>query len=99
MQAHGTLLLSTVEQWLNKYPFDKIAGGKSLWDQGVEAAMRAAMGKRFFALSLRGMHDPEGLVAAMQRVFSPHGWVCWRPISPLPESHPEDQMLSCDRLP
>ena len=25
--------LSTVGRWTNKYPFDKIAGGKSLWDQ------------------------------------------------------------------
>jgi hypothetical protein len=56
--------LSTVGQWTNKYPFDKIAGGKSLWDQtGVQAAMRAAMGKRFFALSLKEMHGPEGPVA------------------------------------
>jgi hypothetical protein len=44
--------LSTVGAWTDKYPFDKIAGGKSLWDQpGVRAAMRAAMGKRFFTLS------------------------------------------------
>ena len=57
--------LSTVWQWTNKYPFDKIAGGKSLWDQpGVQAAMRAAMGKRFFALSLKEMHGPEGPVAS-----------------------------------
>jgi hypothetical protein len=61
--------------------------------------MRAAMGERFFALSQKEMHDPEDPVAAMARVFSPHGWLCWRPISPLPESHPEDQMHSCDRLP
>jgi hypothetical protein len=39
--------LSTVGRWTNKYPFDKIAGGKSLWEQpGVQAAMHAAMGKR-----------------------------------------------------
>ena len=57
--------LSTVGQWTNKYPFDKIAGGKSLWDQpGVQAAMRAAMGKRFFAISLKEMHGPEGPVAS-----------------------------------
>ena len=57
--------LSTVGQWTNKYPFDKIAGGKSLWDQpGVQAAMRAAMGKRFFALSQKEMHGPEGPVAS-----------------------------------
>lgn len=56
--------LSTVGQWTNKYPFDKIAGGKSLWDQaGVRAAMHAAMGKRFFALSRKEMHGPEGPVA------------------------------------
>jgi hypothetical protein len=31
--------LSTVGQWTNKYTFDKIAGGKSLWDQpGVQVA-------------------------------------------------------------
>jgi hypothetical protein len=66
--------LSTVRQWTNKYPFDKIAGGKSLWDQtGVQAAMRAAMGKCFFALSLNGMHGPEGPVASVARVFSAHG--------------------------
>ena len=57
--------LSTVGQWTNKYPFDKIVGGKSLWDQpGVQAAMRAAMGKRFFALSQKEMHGPEGPVAS-----------------------------------
>ncbi len=57
--------LSTVGQWTNKYPFDKIAGGKSLWDQpGVEAAMRAAMGKRFFALLQKEMHGPEAPVAS-----------------------------------
>jgi hypothetical protein len=48
--------LSTVGQWTNKYPFDKIATGKSLWHQpGIQAAMRAAMGKRFFALSRKEM--------------------------------------------
>jgi hypothetical protein len=57
--------LSTVGQWANKYPFDKIAGGKSLWDQsGVQVAMRAAMGKRFFARSQKEMHGPEGPVAS-----------------------------------
>jgi hypothetical protein len=57
--------LSTVGQWTNKYPFNKIAGGKSLWDQpGVQAAMRAAMGKRFFALLRKEMHGPEGPVAS-----------------------------------
>jgi hypothetical protein len=56
--------LSTVGQWSGKYPFDRIANGKSLWDQpGVQAAMRAAMGKRFFALSQKEMHGPEGPVA------------------------------------
>ena len=31
--------LSTVGQWTNKYTFDKIAGGKSRWDQpGVQVA-------------------------------------------------------------
>ncbi|MGH6934714.1 MAG: hypothetical protein ACRED2_00775 [Methylocella sp.] len=55
--------LSTVGAWTGKYPFDKIAGGKSLWDQpGVRAAMRAAMGKRFFTLSQKEMHGPEGPV-------------------------------------
>jgi hypothetical protein len=50
--------LSTVGQWTNKYPFDKIAGGKSLWDQpGVQAAMRAVMGKRFFTLSQKEMQS------------------------------------------
>ena len=68
--------LSTVGQWTNKYPFDKIAGGKSLWDQtGVQAAMRAAMGKRFFALSLNGMNGPEGPVASDGKgVFG--AWSC-----------------------
>jgi hypothetical protein len=43
----------------------KSPGGKSLWNQpGVQAAMRAAMGKRFFALSLKEMHGPEGPVAS-----------------------------------
>jgi hypothetical protein len=56
--------LSTVGQWLNKYPTDETAGGKSLWDQpGVEEAMRAAMGDALFALSQKELHGPEGPVA------------------------------------
>jgi hypothetical protein len=35
--------------------------------------LAGTMGKCFFAPSLKGMHAPEGLVAAMARVFSPHG--------------------------
>ena len=68
--------LSTVGQWTNKYPFDKIAGGKSLWDQpGVQATMRVAMGKRFFALSLKEMHGPEGPVAGGGKGFFA-AWSC-----------------------
>jgi len=56
--------LSALRQWTGKYPFDEIVAGKSLWDQpGVLAAMRAAMGEKFFALSLKKMHGPEGPVA------------------------------------
>lgn len=55
--------LSTLRQWTGKYPFDKIIDGKSLWDQpAVQAAMRAAMGKKFFALSRKKMRGPEGPV-------------------------------------
>ena len=70
MQAHGPLLLTTVWQWLNKYPFDKIAGGKWLWDQlDVQAAMRAAMGERFFALSQKEYMVPEGRDQRWQGCF------------------------------
>lgn len=41
--------LSAVEQWTGQYPSDRLAGGKALWEQkGVEEAMRAAMGGRYF---------------------------------------------------
>lgn len=57
--------LSTLGQWTGKYPFDKLVGDKSLWDQpGVQAAMRAGMGEHYFELSQKEMHGPEGPVAS-----------------------------------
>ncbi|HMF05848.1 MAG TPA: hypothetical protein VKE72_02400, partial [Methylocella sp.] len=42
--------LSMVGQWTGQYPSDEIVNGKPLWDQpGVQEAVRAAMGKYFFA--------------------------------------------------
>ncbi|WP_036259837.1 hypothetical protein [Methylocapsa aurea] len=56
--------LTALRQWTGKYPADKIVAGKSLWEQpGVAAAMRAAMGAQYFALSRKIMHGPEGPVA------------------------------------
>jgi hypothetical protein len=56
--------LSALRQWTGKYPFDKMVGGKSLWDQpAAQAAMRAAMGEKFFVISRKKMHGPEGPVA------------------------------------
>ena len=47
--------LSTVGQWTNKYPFDNIATGKSVWGQpGVQAAMRAV---RFEPKTLQGLRQ------------------------------------------
>jgi hypothetical protein len=47
--------LSTVGQLTNKYPFDNIATGKSLWGQpGVQAAMRAV---RFEPKTLQGLRQ------------------------------------------
>ena len=64
--CHGAAIaadLSVVGQWVGKYPFDKVIGGKPLWAQpGVQAAMRTAMGKRYYALSQREMHGPESPV-------------------------------------
>ena len=66
--------LSTIGQWIDKNPSDKIADGKSLWDQpGVQAAMRAAMGENYFVRSQKEMNGPEIRWPAMERVFSPHG--------------------------
>ena len=57
--------LSTIGQWIDKNPSDKIADGKSLWDQpGVQAAMRAAMGENYFVRSQKEMNGPEGPVAS-----------------------------------
>ena len=57
--------LSVVEQWKGQYPFEKIVDDKPLWDQpGVQAAMRAAMGEQFFALSQKATHSPEAPVAS-----------------------------------
>lgn len=68
--------LSTVGQWLDKYPDETRAGGKSLWEQpGVEDAMRAAMGDHYFALSKTELHGPEGPVAGDKKgVFA--AWSC-----------------------
>jgi hypothetical protein len=57
--------LSIVKQWVSQYPSEKILDGKPLWDQpGVQAAMRAAMGERVFALSQKATHSPEAPVAS-----------------------------------
>ena len=57
--------LSAVEKWVRQDPSEKIIDGKPLWDQpGVQAAMRAAMGERFFALSQKAMHIPDAPVAS-----------------------------------
>jgi hypothetical protein len=57
--------LSTVKQWVGQYPSEKILDGKPLWDQpGVQAAMRTAMGERFFALSQKATHSPEAPAAS-----------------------------------
>ncbi|HUI20086.1 MAG TPA: hypothetical protein VLZ74_03475 [Methylocella sp.] len=57
--------LSVVGQWEGKYPLEKIANDKPLWDQpGVQAAMRAAMGEHFFALSQKATHGPEAPVTS-----------------------------------
>lgn len=46
-------------RWIDKYPFDKMAGDKSLWDQSsFQAAMRVAMGKNFFARAQKEMLGP-----------------------------------------
>jgi len=42
--------LSAVEKWVRQDPSRKLSC-KPLWITGVQAAMRAAMGERFFALS------------------------------------------------
>jgi hypothetical protein len=56
--------LSALRQWTGKHPSDAIVGGKSLWDQpGVPAAMRTAMGEKYFALSRKKMQGPDGPVA------------------------------------
>jgi hypothetical protein len=57
--------LTSVEKWVRQYPSEKILDGKPLWDQpGVQAAMRAAMGERFFALAQKETHSPEAPVAS-----------------------------------
>jgi hypothetical protein len=68
--------LSMVGQWEGKFPLEKIVNDKPLWDQpGVQAAMRAAMGERFFALSQKATHDPEAPVAGDGKgVFA--AWSC-----------------------
>ena len=61
----GASDLSTIGQWIDKNPSDKIADGKSLWDQpGVQAAMRAAMGENYFVRSQKEMNGPDGPVAS-----------------------------------
>jgi hypothetical protein len=57
--------LSIIEKWTGQYPSDKIIDNKPLWDQpGVEAAMRAAMGKLFLAPSQTERQAPEAPVTA-----------------------------------
>lgn len=57
--------LSVVARWAGKYPYDKIAGGKSLWDQkGVQDAMRAALGEPTFGLARKTLlSGPQSPVA------------------------------------
>jgi hypothetical protein len=55
--------LHVVEQWKGKFPVDKVIDDKPLWDQPVvQAAMRAAMGEQYFALSQKAAHSPEAPV-------------------------------------
>jgi hypothetical protein len=57
--------LSMVGQWTGQYPSDEIVSGKPLWDQpGVQEAVRAAMGKHFFAPLKKDKNAPEAPVAA-----------------------------------
>jgi hypothetical protein len=79
--------LSTIRQWIDKNPSDKIGDGKSLWDQpGVQAAMRAAMddpvasdGKGLFAAWSCNADDCAG---NQMTVFfdstAGSAQVCWR---------------------
>jgi hypothetical protein len=57
--------LAAVSRWAGKYPSDKIVGGKSLWDQkGVQDAMHAALGERYFALARKTLlSGPQSPVA------------------------------------
>jgi hypothetical protein len=56
--------LSSIEQWTGYYPSDKLASDKPLWDQkGVQEAMRAAMGNRYFAPPQEKDLAPEAPVA------------------------------------
>lgn len=68
--------LSSVGQWLDKYPDEKIAAGGSLWEQpGVQDAMRAAMGNEFYELSKKKLHGPEGPVTGDKKgLFA--AWSC-----------------------
>jgi hypothetical protein len=68
--------LSVVGQWDGKYPLEKIVNDKTLWEQpGVQAAMRAAMGERFFALAQKATHSPEAPVTSGGKgVFA--AWSC-----------------------
>jgi hypothetical protein len=55
--------LSIVGQWKGLYPSDKVAGGKSLWDQpAVEEVLRAAMGARFVEFVAKDAHAPDAPV-------------------------------------
>jgi hypothetical protein len=68
--------LSMVGQWAGQYPSDAIVGGKPLWDQsGVQEAVRAAMGKYFFAPLKKDIHTPEAPVAADGKGFFAV-WTC-----------------------
>jgi hypothetical protein len=71
--------LSMLEQWTREYPSSKVVYDKSLWDQpGVQAAMRAAMGKYFLQISQKKPGAPEypvasdgnGLSAATMRMIA-----------------------------
>lgn len=67
--------LSDLPRWTGKEPFTKLVGGKSLWDQrGVQEAMRAAMGERYFSLARKTLlSGPQSPVAANGK----GGFVAW----------------------
>jgi hypothetical protein len=68
--------LSAVGQWAGQFPSDEIVDGTLLWDQpGVREAVRAAMGKYYFAPLKKDKNAPEAPVAADGKgLFA--AWIC-----------------------